>query len=305
MSKTKKIWIIVASCLLALGFIICVFISIVTNFDFGRFNSMSSEHNEYVFENDFDSVSVDVAVSKVTITKSDSKECRVECDEVSKMKHYVSVENGTLTIRFVDERKWYERIGVSFCKMQVIVYLPNDAYTDFTIKSNTGDVTVSDGFSCRNITIKGNTSGIACNASASETMDIDTDTGAVSVENVSAGAMNLKCSTGKIQVNSAKIDKKADFKTSTGKIILVNVVAEGELSAVSATGNIEFENCDAASIYMKSNTGNVKGSLLTPKVFITDTGTGSIKVPSSTEGGRCEITTSTGNINVTISDTTP
>jgi len=40
--------------------------------------------------------------------------------------------------------------------------------------------------------------------------------------------------------------------------------------------------------------------LLTDKVFITKTDTGSINVPDSITGGRCEIKTDTGDIKITV-----
>ena len=42
------------------------------------------------------------------------------------------------------------------------------------------------------------------------------------------------------------------------------------------------------------------GSLLTGKVFATETATGSVEIPHTAEGGRCEIKTATGNIRITI-----
>ena len=47
-------------------------------------------------------------------------------------------------------------------------------------------------------------------------------------------------------------------------------------------------------------TGDVKGKLLTDKVFITETGTGHVDVPKTVTGGRCEVTTNTGDIELEI-----
>ena len=66
------------------------------------------------------------------------------------------------------------------------------------------------------------------------------------------------------------------------------------------TGDITFDKCDASDIYIKTSTGDVKGTLLTEKVFYTQTSTGNIDVPKTVNGGRCEITTSTGNIKINI-----
>jgi hypothetical protein len=44
----------------------------------------------------------------------------------------------------------------------------------------------------------------------------------------------------------------------------------------------------------------VCGTLLSSKVFIIKTDTGDVDVPKSTVGGRCEITTSTGDVEISI-----
>ena len=79
-----------------------------------------------------------------------------------------------------------------------------------------------------------------------------------------------------------------------------NVVATGTISIKSDTGDVRFEGSDAIEISVKTDTGDVTGTLLSEKVFITETSTGSINVPKTTSGGKCEITTSTGDINISI-----
>ena len=51
---------------------------------------------------------------------------------------------------------------------------------------------------------------------------------------------------------------------------------------------------------MKTGTGNVTGSLLTEKIFLTETGTGRVEVPQTATGGKCQIRTGTGDIRIKI-----
>ena len=51
---------------------------------------------------------------------------------------------------------------------------------------------------------------------------------------------------------------------------------------------------------MITDTGDVRGSLLSEKVFIVNTDTGRKEVPDTITGGRCEITTDTGDVKITI-----
>ena len=75
---------------------------------------------------------------------------------------------------------------------------------------------------------------------------------------------------------------------------------EGRLWIGRSTGDVRFEECDAAEIFVRTDTGDIKGSLLTDKMFFAEADTGSVRVPKTTSGGRCEITTSTGDIRITI-----
>ena len=67
-----------------------------------------------------------------------------------------------------------------------------------------------------------------------------------------------------------------------------------------STGDVKFDGSDAAEIFIKTDTGDVTGSLLTDKVFITQTDTGNIDVPKTVNGGRCEISTDTGDIKISV-----
>ena len=79
-----------------------------------------------------------------------------------------------------------------------------------------------------------------------------------------------------------------------------HVIAANKFSIERSTGDVKFSRCDVAELYLKTSTGNVTGSLLADKVFITDTNTGSVDVPKTAVGGRCEIKTGTGDIKIKI-----
>ena len=69
-----------------------------------------------------------------------------------------------------------------------------------------------------------------------------------------------------------------------------------------STGDVELNACDAGGLSLKTTTGDVTGTLLSEKVFITDTSTGDVSVPKTTSGGKCEISTTTGDIRIDIVD---
>ena len=57
---------------------------------------------------------------------------------------------------------------------------------------------------------------------------------------------------------------------------------------------------DAPEISVETNTGDVTGTLLTPKTFEADTDTGKVKLPQSEPGGRCRLKSDTGDFVIGI-----
>ncbi len=121
----------------------------------------------------------------------------------------------------------------------------------------------------------------------------------VYIPQVEYGTLSVKVSTGDVNITDIKC-KNVISSGSTGEIYLKNVIAKEKFSIVRSTGDVKLDSCDADEIFIKTDTGDVKGSLLTDKVFITETDTGSTNVPKTTKGGKCEITTDTGDIKFTV-----
>ena len=90
-----------------------------------------------------------------------------------------------------------------------------------------------------------------------------------------------------------------DINASTSDILIKNFAAN-TVKIKTSTGDIEFKGADAEELDIKTNTGDVFGTLLSDKTFVTETNTGTVKVPKSTSGGKCKIKTNTGDIKITI-----
>ena len=111
--------------------------------------------------------------------------------------------------------------------------------------------------------------------------------------------IKITVSTGKAYLTDVKCKNLVSWG-DTGDISLTSVIAPEKLYLERDTGDITFEKCDASDICIKTSTGDVKGTLLTEKIFVAQTSTGKIDVPKTVSGGRCEITTSTGSIKINI-----
>ena len=316
MTKKAKIWLTIGASLLLIGIII---FGGAMKWDFKKLFTTKLETNSYTLTDSFNDISIKTSTADVRFALSDSSNASVVCNEQKNLNHTVSVKDGTLTIELNDTRKWYEHISFGVRNASITVYLPAGEYGALLVKLSTGDTEISKGFSFKSIDVCASTGDIKNCASAKELIKLKASTGDISIENASCNYLDLSVSTGKttaLNVN-CKNDISASVSTgkssfteitcnsftsngNTGDIELNNVVASSSLSINRSTGDVKLNGCDGGEIYITTDTGNVKGSLLSEKVFIVSTDTGKKQVPNTITGGRCEITTDTGDIIISI-----
>ena len=252
--------------IIALALILVGFLAIIVAFGLSGWNLSipKTEQILHIYEvtEDFLDISISSTEADVILLPAKDGVCRVECYEKPKVTYAISVSDGTLTISAIDTRAWYDYVHLfSYPSPKITVYLPEEAYRSFTVNSTTGDVTVPNQFSF-------------------DTVDINVSTGDVLCQAPSVGSLRIK--------------------TSTGDVELKNLVASEAIQITCSTGDVEFERCDAAELIIKTDTGDVEGSLLSPKIFFAESDTGSVDVPRSVTGGTCTVSTSTGDIDISI-----
>lgn len=319
MYKAVKIWLIMAAVLVALGMILFAGVMATYDWDFTKLSTVTYVTNTYEVSGGFDKISIHVDTTEIEFVPTDDEDCSIVCLEADTVKHSADVQNGTLVIRTVDTRKWYEYICISLGTPKMTVYLPQDEYVSLFIETDTGNITIPKDFSFATLDIEGDTSDVDCFASVSDAMEVELSTGTIRIDTITAGQLNLTTTTGGIRVNSVTARENMNIETDTGTvkltdiscadlfaesdtgtITLQNVVAAGKLSIESDTGDVRLEGSDAAEIFVKTDTGDVTGTLLSEKVFITETSTGRIHVPKTTAGGKCEVKTATGDIRIDV-----
>ncbi len=314
-----KKWIIVAVALAIIGAVLCVAAAASMEFDFHNLDTGKYETSTYEVKDSFHSISVSASVERIVLRPSEGAGCKVVCYEEEHMEHEVSVTGGTLTIKAVDRRQPTDHVLFNFKEPVITLYLPERVYAALRIDTHTGDVELPADFLFDSITVNGNTSDVTCLASAKGGIDIALTTGDITMASVKAGKMDLKVTTGRIDAASVKCDGDVSIHANSGKtklrdltcgtltsegttgdITLDHVDAAEAISITRGTGDVEFNASDAASIYVKTDTGDVTGSLRSEKVFITETHTGKVRVPTGIRGGRCEISTHTGDIIIEV-----
>ncbi len=321
MSTAVKVWIIVASALILFGALIFVVVMTANNWDFRKLSTVKYETNTYEFDEEIRNISVDAKTTDIDVLPSTDGKTKLVCYEEQKIRHSVELKDAILTVQSTDERKWYELIGINFGTPKMTLYLPEREYGSLVITNSTGEVEIAKELKFDSIDVSLSTGHVDCYASAEGAIKISASTGHISLAGVSAEAVELSVSTGDIEADN--IACSGEFKITvttgdtelenvrcksfsstgdTGDISFENVTVEEKFSVERSTGDVRFEDCDAGEMFIKTSTGDVKGELLTAKTFITSTNTGKIRVPRSTEGGYCEVRTSTGDIIIEIDD---
>ncbi len=315
----KKGFIIAAVVLVVVGLAVAAAVYAASGFSFGGLSGEKLVSKTYAVGEGIDSIRIKAYTDDIAFVPTEDGSRSVVCLESEELRHSVTEEGGPLVITVEDERSWTDRLMVFRKTPRITVYLPAGEYDSLDIETSTGDVVIPGEFSFESIRAELQTGDIDCAASAAANVAIRTTTGDIRVRDMSCGELELSVTTGHIAVGSARVARLASVKFSTGDvritgmtamsfrakgstgdITLKDVVTEGDTEIEVSTGDVVFESSDAGSLAVKTSTGDVTGTLRTEKVFITKTSTGRVNVPGTSSGGRCEITTTTGDIAIRI-----
>ena len=319
MSTAKKC-LIVGAVLLLLGCCLAFGARMAAgNWDFASLQNAKMETNTVEISDDFRSISIRSDTEDVVFVPSDDGSCRVVFYEWENEKHTASVQDGTLTIERIDSREWYEHVRFSLADPRITVYLPQGDYGALSIEESTGDVELPGDFSFAGIEITVSTGDVRCCASATGPIRITASTGSIKAEELSAEELALSVSTGRVEVSSVACAGELSVGVSTGKthltdvscqsftshgstgdVTMENVLVTETVTIERSTGDVKFDDCDAGELCVKTDTGDVSGTLLSDKVFIVQSDTGRVEVPETTSGGKCKIVTDTGDIRIRI-----
>jgi len=296
MSKTKK-WLIAAGILVVLGLINCGVAFAALGFGFNKLETTEYVTKTYEVTETFDDIDIEADTEKVDLVYAQDGICKVVCVEKADSPHKVCVEENILKISEVPHLGTFKP-AVSLHDMSITVYLPEYRYGDINIATDTGDVSLPAGFTFENIQMELDTGHALCSASANQVAQISADSGNVTLSGMSADLLNVETDTGNMALSDIKAGDMS-LESDTGRCDLKNCIA-GNLYAATGVGNIFFDKCDADTITATSDTGSITGTLLSDKIFVTQTDTGEVNVPASGQGGKCELTTDTGDIEIEV-----
>lgn len=318
MKKITNLVILGSVLLILTGMVMFVITLSINKWDFKTFVSGSVSTNTYEITDKISNIIIDESECDINIIYTDDETSKVVVKEESNRLHIVEVNEDTLTIKEEDNRAWFEKL-FDFYDTEMTIYINNNLLDDLNIDTSTGDIKVSDKFTFNNVAINGSTADVLFNAKVIENIKIHVNTGDIKMTNVVCANADLELSTGDIEIENLNCngDLKIEVSTgesflkkvicknfystgSTGELFLSNVIVSYNMEIQRNTGDVKFDRCDAGNIVVETSTGDVTGTFLTNKIFIIDTSTGDKKVPESNTGGKCKITTSTGDVVIDI-----
>lgn len=300
MNKRVSVILVVATMLVILGIAVLACTMIRLNWDFTALSTTNFETKTHILDQDFSRIAITTDTADIRICMSEDGQSKLVVTEQEKLNHRVQMENGMLTVTMEDARKWYEHISLfSFGESGITLYLPKTDYESLQVDISTGDVTVEEKLFIGDVYIT-------------------TTTGDIRLEDLTADTIKLELSTGDITVASVTCHKDVQIDSTTGDVYLYdlqceNLITTGTTSDLTikegtakamvirrSTGDVYFQNADAGEISVEITTGDVSGSLRTDKIFNVQTTTGDVNVPESGAGGLCDITTATGDIQISV-----
>lgn len=264
-------------------------------FNLSRINYEYNSYDDMDIVGEFDRIVIETKTADISIGNGSPDICKVDCNEEKRLKHTVTVQDGTLLIKVEDTRKWYDNLVEPREDTRVWVRVPVGKYKSLEIKSDTGDVVVGVGFAYQfdKVTVETGTGNVIASAKVLEELKVKTTTGAI---NISNRWLDLWYP----EETESKDTLLISAETDAGGVYLEEITCR-DLAVKSQTGNVTFQKFDAQeSISVETDAGDVSGTLLSEKTFYPKTDTGRISVPETTGEVQCWITTNTGDINIEI-----
>lgn len=281
MKKSKKVAITVSVMLIVLGVCLCIVSCMVMDFDFESMNTVNYTTETYFVNETFNSIFVENSACDVHLIASEDNTCKVVCTETDFISHTVNVENGTLKISEKQSgKKHYFNVSFYNGKTEMLIYLPKSEYDSLYVLCQSGDADAAKGFTFLKAEIITESGDIRFLSDVENDLVLETDSGYIQISDINC--------------------ENAELKTASGEISLTSLTAKDSIKAESDSADIKLDGCDAKTFLIESSSGNVRGTLLSDKIFITETDCGYVSVPKTTSGGVCEIKTDSGDIAISI-----
>lgn len=231
-------------------------------------------------------VSVSDKNRTVRFIRSEDADIHVTCYENEREFYDIDMaEDGTLEIRFQDERRWYEKLlSLQLQEYPVTVALPEEYTGAVRADLSNGMLTMEDLRLENDVTLKSGNGRIEVRNCRAQALNAETSNGAVRLAHVEAEKINAKTSNGRVTAEAVRSATSLTLTTSNGAIVLDAVFAGESIALKSSNGSITGTVADAQEAFQ----------------ITSETSNGSNNLPETWGNGdkRLHVTTSNGAIDI-------
>lgn len=276
---------------------------------FDRFGSRRGETHEYPITEDFTAVDIRVGISDIRILRSAGEEALVVSEQSGDYPETVEVRDKVLTVLqpLKENRPGVKGkingfsfgIGSSTGALMTI-YLPDRLWERVGATSLSGDIEVMD-IRCEQARFQSTSGDIdARHIIVTGELMMESKSGDIAARNFKAAHTQLGSMSGDIGAFSGE-GGSLSADSRSGDINLENVLVTGHLNAESASGDVVLRRSDAGQMELKSSSGDIQATVLTPKQYKAHSVVGDVRVPDSVAGaGECRARSSSGDIQIRL-----
>lgn len=258
----------------------------------------TAEEQTIVIEEPFTDIAIDAGSCNIIIEKTDGQ-ARVETKLCGALNPEIDVKDGALTVS-TDE---YMHFGLHSFSDRITVYLPDGKCTSADIEVTSGSVEISAVSFSGQLKAETTSGSVKLDAvSCGSDLTLETTSGSIKLNAVSCGGeIKVQTTSGSIALDAVSTPAGTALTATSGSVTVKDLTA-AHLDAKTTSGSIKLDRCDASTLNLTTTSGSVKGSIVGERIFECSTGSGSIHVPETTEGGKCKIRTGSGSIHMEIAE---
>ena len=263
--------------LIVVGLVLLISALFQTKFDFTRFAEEEYEMKTQTILEPFDRILAETADLNVILTLAPDGVCVVEYPEGEKLRVTVKTENGALVVSQERLLRFpFNIMPTNTAAKSVQIRLSERAYSALSVKTGSGDISVSDAFSFQSAETRATSGNVSFAASAAQTRleatsgnisvcggsigrtAAETSSGDIRFENVRASSIRAECSSGRAYVLSSACEGDLEISASSGNIQMESAEIGGALTLESTSGEIELQRVQSKTLDFSSTSGSVR-----------------------------------------------
>lgn len=273
-----------AAALVLVGMLLALAILPGLGFDFSFLGAFRLKSTSYTVSESFSAIDVQGGACSISVSSSYDSQCQVYIRELGGRSRSARVVDGALTVTGGGERSWLEKLHfLDAGERYISIYLPEESACTLRLATTSGDIYVSSEMGFGSTSLETDSGDISFYGSVDGTLTAETGSGEIYLSGVDAAALTAR--------------------TGSGELDLDTVNASGPVELTAGSGDIWLWDCDGESFRIETGSGDVSGTFLTPKDFVTETGSGSVNAPlADKSAGLCQVKTGSGDIWLHVED---